>query len=319
MKNMKNRLISVVVPLFNEEGNIPELYRRLSNVLIKSSSEYELIFIDDGSKDGSFPILKNIQQQDKRVKVIKFRKNFGQSAAMNAGFKHSQGEVIVSMDGDLQNFPEDIPRVLAKLDEGYGVVCGWRADRKDPLEKKLSSKFSNKLRRSLTKETIHDSGCSLKAYKKEALKEVTLYGEMHRYIPAIISQYGFKMGEVKVGHGERKHGKTKYGAGRLIRGFLDLMYIKFWQDYSKRPLHFFGSLGMGLMGSGFVLGVIKAITGFLHYLRYGETVVGPLLLASIFLIITGFLFIMFGFLAEIQIRLYYDTKKDIEIEKILGK
>tara|TARA_Y100000034_G_C6907691_1_gene421742 strand:+ start:4813 stop:5763 length:951 start_codon:yes stop_codon:yes gene_type:complete len=316
---MKTKLISVVVPIFNEEGNIPELYLRLTNVFRKLGGDYELIFIDDGSKDCSLLRLKDLQQKDKHVKIIKFRKNFGQSAAMNAGFKYARGEIFISMDGDLQNFPEDIPKLLAKLDEGCDVVSGWRIEREDPFGKRIFSKFANKLRKKLTKEIIHDSGCSLKAYKKETLENINLYGEMHRYIPALISQYGFKIREIEVRHGDRKHGKTKYGTGRLIKGFLDLMYIKFWLDYSKRPLHFFGVPGMSLVVIGFILGVVKTIITFLLFLKHGKISVGPLLLASIFLMIVGVLFITFGFLAEIQIRLYYDTKKDVEVEEILSR
>ncbi|MBS3151250.1 glycosyltransferase family 2 protein [Candidatus Woesearchaeota archaeon] len=316
---MKFKKISVAIPVYNEEGNLIELYTRLSKVMNKIGVDYEIIFTDDGSKDNSFSILEEIYKRDMHVKVIKHRKNFGECAATVSGLKYSSGDVIVTMDGDLQNHPEDIPGLLKKIEDGYDVVSGWRFDRIDPLEKRIFSKIANSFRRFLIKEDIHDSGCSLKAYRKEAVENLNLYGDMHRYITAIISQYGFRIGEVKVRHSERKHGKSKYNAKRIFKGFLDLFYVKFWLDYSRRPLHFFGFIGGILILVGLVLGIIKTITTILYYLRFGEADIGPLLLASIFLVIIGILFIMFGFLAEIQIRIYYDARKNYEIEKILER
>ena len=222
------------------------------------------------------------------------------------------------MDSDLQNDPEDIARLLKKMDEGYDVVSGWRYSRNDPLSKRTPSKISNWLHRKLTGLEIHDSGCTLKAYSKEAVQNLELYGEMHRYIPALVAAKGFKIGEIKVQHHERKHGKSKYGGGRLIRGALDLLFIHFMTKYSSRPLHFFGYLGIVPIVFGSLLGVYKAIDQLLLFLSGGEVVASPLLLLSVFLILTGILLIIFGFLAELIIRLHYRSAegKNYSIKKI---
>lgn len=215
---------SVVIPTYNEEGCIKPLYKLLKEVMEKIGS-YEIIFIDDGSTDKTFPILEKLHENDEKLRVIKFKKNFGQTQAMAAGFDHAKGEIIITMDADLQNDPRDIPILLEKMEEGYNVVSGWRYDRKDTLGKRIPSKISNLLVRCLTKAKIHDSGCSLKAYTKESLKSIKLFGEMHRYIPSLIALNGYKIGEVKVRHHRRERGKTKYGLSRLIKGPIDLLYI----------------------------------------------------------------------------------------------
>lgn len=304
---MKKVELSVVLPLMDEEQNIPILYDQLVSTLNSLRKDYELIFVDDGSKDNSLNELKKLRKKDSRVKIISFRKNFGQTLAMRAGFELASGSVIISMDADLQNDPKDIPKLLEKLSEGYDVVSGWRADRHDPITKKLPSLFSNFLHKSLTGLKIHDSGCSLKAYKKETLKDLELYGEMHRFIPALIVWKGFKVGEVKVTHHSRKYGKTKYNMVRLYKGFLDLLQVKFWHQYGTRPLHLFGGIGLIVFTLGTLLGV---------YLSFQRIFLGiglsnrPILLLAILMVLIGIQFIVFGFLADLVVKTYFHTKKE---------
>jgi glycosyltransferase involved in cell wall biosynthesis len=293
--------LSVVVPVFNEEGSLRELCSQLRAALGGDYESHEVIFIDDGSTDSSFEILKALHEGDGRVKVLRFRRNFGQTAAMDAGFKKARGGLIVSMDADLQNDPTDIPRLIKKLGEGFDVVCGWRRNRKDPLAKRVSSKLSNIIRNSLTGEKIHDSGCSLRVYRREVLSELEIYGEMHRYIPALLTWKGFKVGEIEIEHHPRVYGKTKYSSGRLANGFLDLMFVKFWSDYSTRPLHVFGTVGL----TQYVLACMIFVEQIIWALIVKVFYAGPLLLLGIMLTITGTLSIMLGFLSEILIRIYY--------------
>ncbi len=294
-------MISVIVPVYNEEKNIEPLYKKLDRVL---GEEDEVIFIDDGSTDSSYSIIKKIHEEDGRVKCIRFSRNFGKTAALLAGFEMARGDVVVTIDGDLQNDPEDIPKLLKKLEE-YDAVSGWRYNRKDPFfSKKLPSIISNKISRWLTGLKLHDFNCGLKAYKKECIKNLELYGEMHRYIPAILAWKGYKVGEVKVEHYPRQYGKSKYGAARLVRGVLDLINFKFWAGYSTRPLHFFGSVGLLMFAAGFLIDLYLVLLKIL----YGETLSNrPLLLLGVLLIIVGFQIFMTGFLAEIMIRNYYST------------
>jgi len=307
-------MISVVVPIFNERDNIPLLYEKLCDVI---GEEDEIIFVDDGSNDGSYEMIKELHSSDKRVKCIRFSRNFGKTAALMAGFEEAKGEAIITMDGDLQNDPEDIPKILEMLKE-YDAVSGWRYDRKDPfLSKKLPSLISNKISRWLTGLKLHDFNCGLKAYRKECLADLELYGDMHRYIPAVLAWKGYKIGEVKVKHYPRKHGKSKYGFTRLFRGLFDLINFKFWAGYSTRPLHFFGGVG-GIM---FLLGFISALYLVILKYFYGEKLSNrPLLWLAILLMIMGFQLFMTGFLAEIMIRNYYSYpgKKMYVIKEKLG-
>lgn len=303
--------LSIVIPVYNEKNNISELYNSLNSVLQGLKKEYEIIFVDDGSSDGTTEELKKLCLKDRKVKCIVFRRNFGQTAALSAGINKVAGEVIITMDADLQNDPADIPKLLKKLDEGYDVVSGWRKKRKDPLiGKKLPSLFSNWLAGKLTGMRIHDFGCSLKAYKKEAIKGVRLYGEMHRYIPALLFNKGFKVAEVEVNHRPRIHGKTKYGIKRLVKGLLDLIYIKFWSTYSTRPLHFFGTLGILQLTIGFIIGCYKVLMKIIYPEKPLD--IGPMLLLSVLLLITGIQFVIFGFIVEIQIRTYYNSGVETE-------
>ena len=309
---MKNRLdLSVIIPLYNEEENISPLYSKLKSSLSRLKKTYEIILVDDGSVDKSLERLKAIQKRDSHVRIISFRGNFGQSAAISAGFSSGNGNIFIVMDADLQNDPDDISKLLGKLEEGYDVVSGWRYKREDPASKIIPSKISNWMHRKLTGINIHDSGCSLKAYKKEAVEGLELYGEMHRYIPALIAAKGFKIGEVKVEHHYRKFGNTKYGFLRIYGGFLDLLYVYFITKYSDKPLHFFGKWGLVQIIAGLILGIWRGADLFVKRVIYKIDVqFGSLLLLAVFLLITGTLFIMFGFLAELMIRAHFQNSKN---------
>ena len=310
-------MISVVIPFYNEEENIEPLYVQLSSVLSGLARDFEIIFVDDGSTDDTFRSMLKVREKDNRVKIIKFRKNFGQSAALKAGFDHAKGNVVISMDGDLQNDPDDIPVLLEKIEnDDHDVVCGWRADRKDPFSKKMLSKIANFIRRNITSEVIHDSGCTFRAYRNECVKDLELYGETHRYIPAMLLWKGYKICEVKVKHHQRKYGTTKYGLQRLIKGFLDLIVISFWQKYSVRPIHMFGGLGLLLSVSGTMIGSYLGI----QKLFFGHGLSDrPLFLLAILMVIIGVQFIVSGILADIMLKVYYgqNERKNYLIEKVV--
>lgn len=308
--------ISIVIPVYNEEKNIEPLYKEVRLILNSLNKEYEIIFVDDGSKDKSLEELKKLHEKDKRIKIIKFRKNFGQTAALDAGFKHASGKFIVAMDADLQNDPNDIPKLLEKINKGYDVVSGWRKKRKDPLTKKIFSRIANIFRIILINDRIHDSGCTLKAYKKECFEDLDLYGEMHRFIPALLRWKGFKVTESIVNHRKRKFGKTKYSITRVLKGFLDMLVVKFWMQYSARPVHLFGGLGILSGFIGFLIALYLTILKLFYNIAIGNR---PLLFLSGLLIIIGVQFIVFGFLADIMIKIYYSKEKikPYNIEKII--
>tara|TARA_Y100000310_G_C20620602_1_gene783071 strand:+ start:327 stop:1262 length:936 start_codon:yes stop_codon:yes gene_type:complete len=309
---MENKMvkISVVLPVYNEEKNLQVLYRELKEVLGELKEEYELVFVNDGSRDRSLKVLKYLSEKDSKIKIIKFRKNFGQTAALDAGIKNSQGKIIIAMDSDLQNDPKDIPRLIQKLEEGYDIVSGWRYNRKDSFSKRFISKGANLLRKVIIKDSIHDSGCTLKAYKKECFKDLKLYGEMHRFIPALLALKGFKVTEIKVNHRQRKFGKTKYTFKRTLNGFLDMILLKFWMSYSTRPIHLFGGLGV-LSGIAGIL--IGAYLTFIKII-YKEAIANrPLLILSALLILVGLILLVFGFLADILIKIYYKDQESYSI------
>ena len=304
---VQKTVFSVVIPAFNEEKNVVPLHRELKEVLDRMGKSYETIFVDDHSTDGTFSGLKGIAKDDKKVRIIRFRRNFGQTAAMDAGIRHSTGQYVITMDADLQNDPRDIPRMVAKLEKGYDCICGWRYKRKDGMLKIVVSRAANILRRSITGERVHDSGCSLRIQKRECFEDIDLYGEMHRYIPSLLLLRGFKIGEVKVSHRFRRHGQTKYSIARVLKGFLDLLVIKFWMQYSARPIHLFGGSGLLLSFLGVMLG------GYLTFRKifFSEALANrPLLLLSILLVLLGIQMIVFGFLADILIKVYYASKNN---------
>jgi glycosyltransferase involved in cell wall biosynthesis len=311
--------ISIVVPIYNEKENIQALYTELKGVLTGLSFSCEMIFIDDGSSDGSLDLLEALHETDPSVKVISFRKNFGQTAAMTAGFDHAGGEVIITMDGDMQNDPHDIPKLIERLNEGYDVVTGWRYDRKDPfLSRRLPSKIANKLISWITGVNLHDYGCTLKAFKREVTENIKLYGEMHRFIPAIASGMGISITEIKVNHRPRQFGTSKYGISRTIRVLLDLMTVKFMLSYGTRPLHVFGVLGFVASTVGFLIALVLTIQRQFYGVSLADR---PLLLLAVLLIFMGIQFITIGLLAELVVRTYHESqhKPIYHIRKIIDR
>ena len=293
--------LSIVVPIYNEEENIQELYDAIKPVLDQLGKPYEVIFVDDGSKDKSYDILRSLHETDRLCKVIRFRKNFGQTAAMAAGFAHARGDIIVTLDGDLQNDPQDIPMLLQKIDEGYDVVSGWRARRKDKLiTRKLPSVCANWLISKITGVNLHDYGCTLKAYRREVAQNIDLYGEMHRFIPAIASWMGVSVAEVQVNHYPRRHGVSKYGLSRTIRVILDLITVKFLLSYATKPLRAFGTFGFISSLLGLSIGGYLTIHKLLYHKSLSDR---PMLFLAILLILVGIQFITMGLLGEMMVRM----------------
>jgi glycosyltransferase involved in cell wall biosynthesis len=299
-------MLSIVIPVYNEEENIPILHQRLGESLAPLGRPYEVIFVNDGSVDGTEAALQRICAADPRVKAVHFRRNFGQTAAMMAGIRYASGEIIIPMDGDLQNDPADIAKLLAKLDEGYDVVSGWRQDRKDhALKRNLPSRVANRLISSISGVRLHDYGCSLKAYRKDVVKGVKLYGEMHRFIPIYASWEGGRVAEVPVTHHPRLHGSSKYGVDRVIKVVLDLIVVQFLARYANRPIYVFGSFGIGAILLGFLAGLWAV---YLKYFEHTSFIQTPLPLAVVLLTITGGMSILMGLLAEIIMRTYYESQ-----------
>lgn len=298
--------LSIVVPIYNEEDNILQLHASVDTALANSDIEYELILVDDGSSDGSFSLLKSLAENDSRVKVIRFRRNFGQTAAMSAGFNAASGRVVVPMDGDLQNDPTDIPRLLAKIYEGYDVVSGWRKNRKDTfINRKFPSILANYLISKMTGVHLHDYGCTLKAYRHEVLEGINLYGEMHRFVPALASQVGAKVTEIPVLHHPRLYGKTKYGISRTMRVILDLMTVKFLLAYSTKPIQLFGKWGIYTLFGGFITGSLTLYMKLIDHVSMNRN---PLLIMTAFLLFMGVQFIVLGLLGELNARTYYEAQ-----------
>jgi glycosyltransferase involved in cell wall biosynthesis len=298
--------LSVVIPVKNEAANLPPLYEELTRTLAAWGGTYELIIVDDGSTDESFSVMADLARCDHRVRAIRFRRNFGQTAAFSAGFAHARGRVIVTSDGDRQNDPRDIPMLVARLDEGYDIVCGWRKDRKDRLvSRRIPSMLANRLISRATGVTLHDYGCSLKAFRAEVVKPLRLYGEMHRFIPAIASERGVRVTEVVVNHRARTHGVSKYGISRTIRVILDLLTVKFLLSYATRPLQIFGLIGFMLGGLGGIITVWLGIERLFFDQPIGDR---PLLLLGILLLFIGVQFVTLGLLAEVQARTYHESQ-----------
>lgn len=299
-------LLSVVIPLLNEEENIPILYQELMEVLGNLEDEYEIVFIDDGSTDRSLELLRGIQGKDSHVVVVSFRKNFGQTAAMAAGFDYATGDVIITMDADLQNDPKDIPQLLDQIKAGNDVVTGWRYDRKDAfINRRLPSIIANKIISKTTGVNLHDYGCTLKAFRRVVIKNVKLYGEMHRFIPAIASGMGIDFTEVKVNHRARRFGSSKYGISRTIRVVLDLMTVKFLLSYSTRPIQVFGLMGVVSGGIGFLIALIMTVQRQFFGVPLSDR---PMLFLAILLIFIGIQFISLGLIAELQARTYHESQ-----------
>ena len=297
--------LSIVVPVFNEEDNVLPLHGEITAVMNDLRLGYELIIVDDGSTDDTFTHLQQIQRKDPNAVIIRFRRNFGQTAALAAGFDYSRGDVVITLDGDLQNDPRDIPQLLTKI-EDYDIVCGWRKNRQDKiLSRKLASKVANKVISWVTGVKLKDYGCTLKAYRKDVVKSIKLYGEMHRFIPAIASGMGVTYCEIPTHHRPRQFGKTKYHISRTIRVILDLMTVKFMLTYYTRPLHVFGTLGIGVGFMGFLICLYLSVLK----LAFGQSIGGrPLLLLGILLIVLSTFLIILGLIGEILVRIYYETQ-----------
>lgn len=297
---------SLVVPIYNEQDNIDELYRVVTSALDGVGLEYEIIMVDDGSTDGSYKALQRLAAIDERLKVIRFRRNFGQTAAMSAGFDAASGSIIIPMDGDLQNDPADIPRLIQKLNEGYDVVSGWRRDRKDTfISRKIPSMLANALISRMTGVHLHDYGCTLKAYRREVLNGINLYGEMHRFVPALASQFGAKVTELPVNHFPRIHGVSKYGISRTLRVVLDLMTVKFLMSYSTKPIQLFGKWGVYTILAGLGSGAMTVYMKLFEHLSMNRN---PLLILTGFLLFMGVQFITMGLLGELNARTYFESQ-----------
>jgi len=306
--------ISVIVPVFNEEDNVVELYRRLDAELAGTA---EIIFVDDGSWDATYARLHEIARSDRRVRVIRFRRNYGQTAALSAGIDHARGEIIIPMDGDLQNDPADIARLLEKLNEGYDVVSGWRVERKDPLHRRIPSILANRLISRLSGVRLHDYGCSLKAYRRSALEDVRLYGEMHRFVPIYASWSGARVTEIPVRHHPRTRGRSNYGLERTVKVVLDLIVVKFLASYATKPIYVFG--GFGLL-SLFVAFIAFGLMVFLKLAGIRDFVATPLPLVVVMFALVGFLSILLGLVAELTVRTYYESqgKRTYAIKSVEG-
>jgi glycosyltransferase involved in cell wall biosynthesis len=298
--------LSVVVLVFNEAESIAPLHEELIGVLEAMDLSYEVVYIDDGSRDGSTERLAQLALTDSHVRVVSFRRNFGQTAAVQAGIDNARGEILVFMDGDLQNDPHDIPRLLQRMYEGYDVVSGWRKDRQDHAGRVLPSKIANWIIARVTGVPLNDFGCTLKAYDRDVIQEVKLYGEMHRFIPVYASWVGARIAEIPVNHRPRSFGKSKYSLSRTSRVMLDLMTVKLLGSYSTKPIYFFGFAAFGLWALSFVFAAIVIIQKLLPPYPYAHN--NPLLLLAVFLAIVGVQFILMGLLAELSIRTYHESQ-----------
>jgi glycosyltransferase involved in cell wall biosynthesis len=302
--------LSIVLPIYNESENIPRLYAELAPILEATGRSFEIIAVDDGSHDDSYAQLKSLRHGDGRLHVVHLRRNFGQTAAFAAGFDRVRGDVVITMDADLQNDPADIPKLLVKIDEGYDVVSGWRQQRwKEGLKtfftRRLPSATANWLISRVTGVYLHDYGCALKAYRQEVIREIRLYGDLHRFIPAIASYYGVRMVEVPVNYRPRQFGRSKYGIGRTVRVLLDLLTVRFLLSYSTRPIHIFGLLGVLSVLLGVGIGVYLTVIKLLYQASLAER---PLLLFAILLVMVGVQLITMGLLGEMVVRTYYESQ-----------
>lgn len=290
--------VSVVIPVYNEAKSLVELHTRLVKTFSQTNYQTEFIFVNDGSKDDSSAVLRSLRP----LRVIELRKNFGQTAALDAGFKAASGDVIISLDADLQNPPEEIPKLLKEIEAGWDVVSGWRTERHDSPIKRFVSRGAHWLRQLILHDRIHDSGCTLKAYRRECFTDLDLFGELHRFIPAILMWQGYKVTEVKVSHAKRKYGSSHYTWRRILRGLVDILGIWFWRKYVNRPLHLFGVSGILMFLTGFGLGVALGILRFMHLISL-QTTIWPLV--SLFLMLAGIQLFVSGLLADILVKQYF--------------
>lgn len=300
--------LSIIIPIYNEAASLPDLCAESVAMLSELELRYEILALDDGSQDDSVPVLRRLQENIPQLKIIQLRRNFGQTAAIAAGFDLAQGATVITMDADGQNDPADIPRLLAKMEEGYDIVSGWRTERKEPfLTRRLPSIIANRLISQATDVRLHDYGCSLKAYRLEVVKNVQLYGELHRFIPALAARFGVRFAEIPVNDRPRKHGQSKYGLSRTVRVILDLLTVGFLLSYGARPMQLFGVLGLMSVGLGGILGLYLVFLKILHGYRYqiGDR---PLLMLAVLLVIIGVQFLMMGLLGEMVIRTYHEAQ-----------
>jgi glycosyltransferase involved in cell wall biosynthesis len=306
--------VSVVIPVYNEELNVQRMDESLAVVLDQSA---EFIFVDDGSSDQTFAKLRDIAQSDPRVRLLRFARNFGQTAALSAGIDHARGEIIVPIDGDLQNDPTDIPRLLAKLDEGFDVVSGWRKDRQDNFRRRLPSVIANRLISWISGVHLHDYGCSLKAYRRDVIKDIRLYGEMHRFVPIYATWQGAQVTEMPVQHHARVAGKSKYGLERTLKVVLDMVVVKFLASYATKPIYVFGGFGLVSLFASFAAFVVMLYFKFTGYADFVET---PLPLVVVMLFLVGCLGILLGLVAELSIRTYYESqgKRTYRVREEIG-
>jgi len=308
MRNAEPISYSIVVPFYNEQESIPALYLKITEVMDAVGEPYEMVFVDDGSRDETYKILQEIYEHDRRVNLVRLRRNFGQTAALKAGFDFARGEVVISMDGDLQHDPAEIPLFLEKIKEDYDIVSGWRVARRDPwLTRQLPSRVANRIMAWLSGVNLHDFGTTFKAYRRDMLDHIQLYGELHRFIPALANWSGARIAEVPIKNAPRQNGKSNYGLGRTTRVLLDLLSVKFLLDYSTKPLQFFGLFGLLGLTVGTAIGLILLV----KKLFLNETIMvqhGPLLLLGIALIVSGIQFLSIGLLGEMLARTYYESQ-----------
>lgn len=309
------KLLSFVIPAKNEEESVEPLYKEILKNIPRNVEDYEIIFIDDGSNDDTFKKLASLNKQNSRVKIIKHRGNFGKSAALQAGFEHSKGEIIITMDADLQDNPSEIPNFLDQIEKGYDMVSGWKKTRHDPLEKVIPSRIFNFIVSLLTGIKIHDTNCGFKAYKRSVVQNLNLYGEQYRFIPIFAAKQNFRVGEIVVEHRKRKHGKTKFGMERHMKGFLDLITVVFLTGYLRRPGHFFGGLGLITFFFGFLIGL------YISYLRFTTGTIQdrhPLLFFGMLLMIIGVQLVTTGLLAELLVHFHTKPNTNTNIEKVVS-
>jgi glycosyltransferase involved in cell wall biosynthesis len=306
--------ISVIIPLYNEEDSLPELTEELKSVLGGMGVPYEIIYIDDGSTDRSFSVLKDLYHTNRRIRVIRFRRNFGKSAALATGFQHARGTYIITLDADLQDNPQEIPNLIKEIKKGFDVISGWKKKRRDPITKTIPSKLFNYVVRIVTGIGIHDFNCGLKAYRSEVVKSIKVYGELHRFIPVLAHWQGYRIGEMIVEHRKRKFGKTKFGITRFFKGFLDFITVLFTTRYAARPLHLFGMVGLIAFITGFLIDAYLTVRWFLGHITLSNR---PLLLAGFLLIIIGVQFIAIGLLGEMITR-SQTLEDDYSIRETLG-